>query len=62
MNEASDLFGEGRLRALVEDHGHLSSDELRERILRELESFVGEAEQHDDMTMVLVKIEGDAGN
>jgi serine phosphatase RsbU (regulator of sigma subunit) len=57
MNQASDLFGEGRLTALIEDHGHLAADELRERILRELEAFVGDAEQHDDMTMVLVKVE-----
>ena len=40
MNEASDLFGEDRLSRLVEDHADLSSEELRERILREVKWFV----------------------
>jgi phosphoserine phosphatase RsbU/P len=57
MNPASDLFGEARLSAIVEEHGHLDSGELRERILREIESFVSGADQHDDMTMILVKVE-----
>jgi sigma-B regulation protein RsbU (phosphoserine phosphatase) len=57
MNLDSDLFGEDRLRALVEEHAELSSDELRERIVREVEAFVGEADPHDDMTLVLLKVE-----
>jgi serine phosphatase RsbU (regulator of sigma subunit) len=57
MNPASDLFGESRLSRLVEEHGHLESSELRERILREIEAFVGTADQHDDMTMILIKVE-----
>jgi sigma-B regulation protein RsbU (phosphoserine phosphatase) len=57
MNAQSDLFGEGRLGRLVAEHGHLESGELRERILREIEVFVGSADQHDDMTMILIKVE-----
>jgi serine phosphatase RsbU (regulator of sigma subunit) len=60
MNAQSDLFGEGRLSRLVAEHGHLDSGELRERILREIEAFVGSADQHDDMTMILIKVEGAA--
>jgi serine phosphatase RsbU (regulator of sigma subunit) len=56
MNPASDLFGESRLSRIVEEHGHLQSGELRERILREIEAFVGSADQHDDMTMILIKV------
>jgi len=56
MNTDSDLFGDSRLSQIVEEHGHLDSGELRERILREIEAFVGTADQHDDMTMVLIKI------
>ena len=36
------------------------SDELRERILREIEAFVGDAPQHDDMTMILLKVDAPA--
>ena len=57
MNSAGDLFGDGRLSRIVQEHGHLSCGELRERILREIEAFVGDADQHDDMTMILVKVE-----
>jgi serine phosphatase RsbU (regulator of sigma subunit) len=42
---------------LVAEHGHLETGELRERILREIESFVDGADQHDDMTMILIKVE-----
>ena len=57
MNAESDLFGEARLSRIVEEHGHLDSGELRERILREIEAFVGGADQHDDMTMILLKVD-----
>jgi sigma-B regulation protein RsbU (phosphoserine phosphatase) len=57
MNVEQDLFGEARLSRIVEEHGHLESGELRERILREIEAFVGAADQHDDMTMILLKVE-----
>jgi sigma-B regulation protein RsbU (phosphoserine phosphatase) len=57
MNPTDECFGEGRLGELVEEHGHMSSEELRERILREIRAFVGTASQHDDMTMILLKVE-----
>jgi sigma-B regulation protein RsbU (phosphoserine phosphatase) len=57
MNPNSDLFGESRLSRIVEEHGHLDSGELRERIMREVEAFVGSADQHDDMTMILLKVD-----
>jgi serine phosphatase RsbU (regulator of sigma subunit) len=57
MNADADLFGDSRLSRIVEEHGHLDSSELRERILREIEAFVGAADQHDDMTMILMKVE-----
>jgi phosphoserine phosphatase RsbU/P len=57
MNLDSDLFGDARLSRIVEEHRHLDSSELRERILREIEAFVGSADQHDDMTMILIKVE-----
>ena len=38
-------------------HADLTPEELRERILREVHAFTGDAPQHDDMTMVILKIE-----
>ena len=57
MNMADDCFGETRLGSILEDHAHLPSGELRERVLREVASFVGDAPQHDDMTMILLKVD-----
>jgi serine phosphatase RsbU (regulator of sigma subunit) len=57
MNARDDCFGETRLGQLVEAHAHLPSDELRERVLREIAAFVGDAPQHDDMTMILLKVD-----
>jgi serine phosphatase RsbU (regulator of sigma subunit) len=57
MNARDDCFGEGRLGQLAETHAHLRSDELRERVLREISAFVGDAPQHDDMTMILLKVD-----
>jgi len=57
MNVGDDCFGEQRLATLVEEHAHLAADELRERVLREIAAFVGEAPQHDDMTLILLKVD-----
>ncbi len=57
MDAQSDLFGDARLNHLITEHGHLEAADLRERILREVEAFVGDADQHDDMTMILIKVE-----
>jgi sigma-B regulation protein RsbU (phosphoserine phosphatase) len=61
MNAADDCFGEPRLAQIVETHSALPSDQLRERVLREIEAFVGDAPQHDDMTMILLKIDDSVG-
>jgi phosphoserine phosphatase RsbU/P len=57
MNAEEDLFGENRLCGLIEDHADLPFDELRERILREVRDFAGEPGPHDDMTLILLKVE-----
>jgi serine phosphatase RsbU (regulator of sigma subunit) len=56
MNERSELFGESRLRRILEDGEGLSSEQIRERILGEVERFVGDAAPHDDLTMVVLKV------
>ena len=57
MNEAFDCFGEERLAQVVEQYAHLPFDQLRSYILAELRAFAAGADQHDDMTMILMKIE-----
>ncbi len=57
MNETFDCFGEERLAQVVEQYAHLPFDQLRSYILAELRAFASGADQHDDMTMILMKIE-----
>jgi serine phosphatase RsbU (regulator of sigma subunit) len=57
MNPDGDYFGDARLADLAQQHADLSSDELSARILGEVKAFAGTAAQHDDMTMVLLKID-----
>ncbi|MCM2258709.1 MAG: PP2C family protein-serine/threonine phosphatase, partial [Vicinamibacteria bacterium] len=56
MNPASELFGEIRLAEILAEAPHLSSEELKERILAEIRHFVDGAAQHDDMTLVILKV------
>jgi serine phosphatase RsbU (regulator of sigma subunit) len=56
MDASDDCFGEVRLSNLIEEHSHLPTEELRERVLREIAAFVGNAPQHDDMTMLLLRV------
>jgi len=56
MNAGDDCFGESRLGEIIEEHSHLPTEELRERVLREIAAFVGAAPQHDDMTMLLLRV------
>ncbi len=57
MNAADDCFGETRLAEILQDHAGLPAEELRERILRDVAAFAGDAPQHDDMTMILMKVD-----
>jgi serine phosphatase RsbU (regulator of sigma subunit) len=56
MNEGAELFGESRLRRILEESEGLTSEQLRGRILEEVERFVGDAAPHDDLTMVVLKV------
>ena len=58
MNARAELFGERRLRDVLEGVMDTDSDEveLKDRILAEIRRFVGDAAQHDDLTFVILKV------
>jgi phosphoserine phosphatase RsbU/P len=60
MDADGELFGDAALARVVESHWQLDAAGIRERVLREVKAFVGDAEPHDDMTMVVLKF--DAGD
>jgi sigma-B regulation protein RsbU (phosphoserine phosphatase) len=57
MNEAFDCYGEPRLAKVLEQYAHLPFEQLRSFIFADLRAFAGAADQHDDMTMILLKVE-----
>jgi sigma-B regulation protein RsbU (phosphoserine phosphatase) len=57
MNPANELYGFERLEALVRLlESNLSPQALIEAVLADVTTFVGAAEQHDDITLVAVKL------
>ncbi|MCI0706560.1 MAG: SpoIIE family protein phosphatase [Ignavibacteriae bacterium] len=55
MNNQRADFGEERVVNLIKSNRNLSAHELQESVVRATEEFRGAAEQHDDLTLVVVK-------
>ena len=58
MNDAGECYGDQRLAQLVGEYGDLESEDLRARIVNEVRTFTGGTAQQDDMTLVLLKMDG----
>lgn len=56
MNEKSEMYGEERLAALIESKKELSPDDLLSAIEKDVRSFEPKAKQHDDITLMIIKI------
>jgi hypothetical protein len=56
MNKLNEEFGEKRLVSSVENNSMLHADQILDNILKDVHKFIGKADQHDDMTMVIVKV------
>jgi hypothetical protein len=54
-NEAGDFFGEERLSTLLPSLANLSASKIGERILAEVDRFVGESRAHDDLSLIVLK-------
>jgi sigma-B regulation protein RsbU (phosphoserine phosphatase) len=59
MDAAGELFGDAALATVLSSHQDLDPAGIREQVVRDIKAFVGDAEPHDDMTMVVLKITGD---
>ena len=57
MNEQREIFGEERLRAVIETNGDGDAQALLEAILAAVEDFVKGVPQGDDLTLVVVRRE-----
>jgi serine phosphatase RsbU (regulator of sigma subunit) len=56
MNAAEEEWGEDRMIAQAEAHADLNAAELLQRLLGAADAFAAGAPQHDDMTLVVLRI------
>src|SRR5579864_7317404 len=55
VNDRQEEYGEARLLSSLESSKTSSSDEILRRLMQQVENFVGDAPQHDDMTCVVLR-------
>lgn len=55
-NQAKEEFGLKRIREKIIEYAQLNPKEIIENLVRDLDDFAAGAEQHDDMTMVVMKV------
>jgi hypothetical protein len=56
MNKKMEEYGDERFAATVQNHVSGSANDMLEGILNDVKIYMGKAKQHDDMTLVIVKI------
>ncbi len=56
MNKHNTEFGEQRLSDIIHRESGSDAQRILEAVTRDISSFVGSVPQHDDMTMIVVKI------
>ena len=55
-NREDEEFGEERLRQLLQQTAHLSAKEIGARLSEEMKDWIGDAEQYDDLTFIVMKV------
>ena len=59
MNTNEEIYGFERLMEAVKDTASLSADDLLQKIKSDVGTFVGEAPQHDDLTVIILSVNVD---
>lgn len=55
-NPHDDMFGQGRLRDIIQQNSQSSADTILSAVIESLQEFKGEAPQEDDVTLVIIKL------
>jgi sigma-B regulation protein RsbU (phosphoserine phosphatase) len=58
MNEEEEMFGFDRLLEMVQSSKSNTADDLLNEIVNKVKDFTGSAPQHDDLTVIVVSVEG----
>jgi sigma-B regulation protein RsbU (phosphoserine phosphatase) len=56
LNPSEEEFGEARLKDLLRRVAHLPVDDMSAQISQELKRWIAHAEQHDDLTFMVMKV------
>lgn len=56
MNGSDEIYGETRLEEVIKQSAHLTPRMIQRNIVESVSRFSGKAPQHDDFTMVVVKV------
>ena len=57
MNEAGDMYGFDHFIEEIEKNKQLEADAFLRNLMADVTRFVGDAEQHDDLTIVVLRVE-----
>ena len=56
MNKAEEMYGFDRFLAVIKENQGLEAEAFLEKLVEDVNSFVGKAEQHDDLTIVVIEV------
>jgi len=56
LNENHKFYGTHRLNNLLQSNKKLSANDILQKLSRDIETYIGKAKQHDDMTMMIMKL------
>ena len=56
MNETNEQFSTARILGIIKDNNSSSANELGNTIIERINDFIGTQEQHDDMSLIVVKV------
>ena len=57
MNKKEKMYGFDRFLEVIKVNKGLGADKFLEKLIDDINSFVGKAEQHDDLTIVVIKVD-----
>ena len=57
MNKKKEMYGFDRFVDIIKKSRGLDVNSFLEIIIEDINSFVGKAEQHDDLTIVVIKVD-----
>ena len=56
MNASEEEYGEDRLRAVIRENSAKSPAKIRDEILKQVQSFLGEEQPQDDLSLMVARI------